>query len=127
MFWPKGTGVINPHSIMPTCWLETGHSGNIYTREMINTKIVDFILLCSLGAQPYRLHLQCRSHEKHGFDSWIGNIPWRRKWQPAPVFLPGKFHGQILWNRESHKFMKIHTAMMLRRTENSVLITLDFL
>ena len=21
-------------------------------------------------------------------------IPWRRKWQPTPVFLPGKFHGQ---------------------------------
>ena len=24
----------------------------------------------------------------------IGKIPWRRKWQPPPVFLPGKFHGQ---------------------------------
>ena len=22
------------------------------------------------------------------------SIPWRRKWQPAPVFLPGKPHGQ---------------------------------
>ena len=21
-------------------------------------------------------------------------IPWRRKWYPTPVFLPGKFHGQ---------------------------------
>jgi len=21
-------------------------------------------------------------------------IPWRRQWQPTPVFLPGKFHGQ---------------------------------
>ena len=21
-------------------------------------------------------------------------IPWRRKWQPSPVFLPGNFHGQ---------------------------------
>ena len=25
---------------------------------------------------------------------WIRKIPWRRKWQPAPVFLPGEFHGQ---------------------------------
>ena len=24
------------------------------------------------------------------FDPWIGKIPWRRKWQPAPVFLPRK-------------------------------------
>ena len=28
------------------------------------------------------------------FNSWIGKIPWRRKWQPTPVFLPGEFHGQ---------------------------------
>ena len=26
--------------------------------------------------------------------SWIGKIPWRREWQPTPVFLPGEFHGQ---------------------------------
>jgi len=25
-------------------------------------------------------------------DPWIRKIPWRRKWQPTPVFLPGKFH-----------------------------------
>ena len=25
-------------------------------------------------------------------DPWLGKIPWRRKWQPAPVFLPGKSH-----------------------------------
>ena len=24
--------------------------------------------------------------------SWVGKIPWRRKWQLTPVFLPGKFH-----------------------------------
>ena len=28
------------------------------------------------------------------FDPWIGKIPWRRKWPPTPVFLPGEFHGQ---------------------------------
>ena len=27
-------------------------------------------------------------------DPWVGNIPWRKKWQPTPVFLPGKSHGQ---------------------------------
>ena len=25
---------------------------------------------------------------------WVGKIPWRRKWQPTPVFLPRKSHGQ---------------------------------
>ena len=28
------------------------------------------------------------------FNPQSGKIPWRRKWQPIPVFLPGKFHGQ---------------------------------
>jgi len=27
------------------------------------------------------------------FDPSVGKIPWRRKWQPTPVFLPGKSHG----------------------------------
>ena len=34
---------------------------------------------------------QCRRHEFH---PWGRNIPWRRKWQPTPVFLLGKVHGQ---------------------------------
>ena len=29
----------------------------------------------------------------YGFDPWVGKIPWRRKWQPTPVFLHGKSHG----------------------------------
>ena len=28
------------------------------------------------------------------FDPWVGKSPWRREWQPTPVFLPGEFHGQ---------------------------------
>ena len=31
---------------------------------------------------------------RHGFDSLVRNIPWRRKWQPTPVLLPGRSHGQ---------------------------------
>ena len=31
--------------------------------------------------------------ERPGFDPWVRKIPWRRKWQPTPVFLPGKSHG----------------------------------
>ena len=29
-----------------------------------------------------------------GFNAWVGKIPWRRAWQPTPVFLPGEYHGQ---------------------------------
>ena len=28
------------------------------------------------------------------FNPWVEKIPWRKKWQPTPVFLPGKSHGQ---------------------------------
>ena len=31
------------------------------------------------------------------FDPWVGKIPWRRAWQPTPVFLPGESHGQRAW------------------------------
>ena len=33
---------------------------------------------------------QCRRHKRHGFDPWVGKIPWRRGWQPTPFFLPGE-------------------------------------
>ena len=29
-----------------------------------------------------------------GFDPWVWKIPWRRAWQPTPVFLPGESHRQ---------------------------------
>ena len=35
---------------------------------------------------------QCRRHKRYGFDPWVGKIPWRRVWQPTPVFLPGESH-----------------------------------
>ena len=37
---------------------------------------------------------QCRRCKRCGFDPWVGKIPWRRKWQPTPVFLPRDSHGQ---------------------------------
>ena len=37
---------------------------------------------------------QCRSHRRCRFNLWVRKIPWRRKWQLTPVFLPGESHGQ---------------------------------
>ena len=34
------------------------------------------------------------ANRRSTFNPWVRKIPWRRKWQPTPVFLPGKFHGQ---------------------------------
>ena len=33
-------------------------------------------------------------YRRAGFDPRVGKIPWRRKWQTTPVFLPGESHGQ---------------------------------
>ena len=45
----------------------------------------------SLVAQTVKI---CPHFRRPSFHPWVGKIPWRRKWQPTPVFLPGEFHGQ---------------------------------
>ena len=37
---------------------------------------------------------QCRRWKGCRFDPWVRKIPWRKAWQPIPVFLPGESHGQ---------------------------------
>jgi len=45
-------------------------------------------------------------YRRHRFDPWVGKIPWRRKLQPTPVFLPGESHvkrslaGYSRWGRK---------------------------
>ena len=49
---------------------------------------------------------QCRRHKRCWFNPWAGKIPWRRVWQPIPVFLPGKSHGQrslAVYSPQGHK------------------------
>ena len=56
----------------------------------VQTIIFSFLLFrrASLVSQLVkRILLQCR---RPGFDSCVGKIPWRRAWQPTPVFLPGE-------------------------------------
>ena len=43
------------------------------------------------------------------FDPWVGKIPWRRRWQPTPVFLPGESHGQRTWQPTVHWVTKSRT------------------
>ena len=55
-----------------------------------------------LVAQWQGIHLQFRRHRRHGFNPWVGNIPWRKKWQPTLVLLPGESHGQRSWQATVH-------------------------
>ena len=67
-------------------------------------------------AQQGRILLQCR---KHRFHPRVGKIPWRRKWQPTPVFLPEKSHGQgstqlskwIIWHILQNFILFVHVSI----------------
>ena len=55
------------------------------------------------GKKKKKSACPCR---KFGFNPWVWKIPWRRKWQPPPVFLPGKSHGQrtlVGYSPQGHK------------------------
>ena len=55
-----------------------------------------YIYIKSLGVPKWHLwcSYKCRRLKRCIFDPWVQKIPWRRKWQPGPVFLPKEPHGQ---------------------------------
>ena len=59
------------------------------------------------------------AHKRHGFGPWVGKIPWKREWQPTPVFLPGKSHGQRSlvgyspWGAKSRTRLRMRQVMLL--------------
>ena len=61
------TVVLGEHCLSLYMVLETGFSGGSDSKESA----------CNEGGDP-----------------WVRQSPWRRKWQPTPVFLPGESHGQ---------------------------------
>ena len=75
----------------------------------------------------HRIRLQCG---RPGFDPWVGKIPWRRSWQPMPVFLPGESHGErsLVGHspsgcKESHNWLPFtHTHTHTAAERNKVVI-----
>ena len=84
--------------------------------EMTNEALFDYRQLWGLprwcwGKEPA---CHCRKHKRYGFDSWVGKIPWTRKWQPTPVFLPGKSHGQEPSRPQSMGSQELDTTQQLK-------------
>ena len=52
---------------------------------------------CPGGTNGKEPACQSRRHKRCGLDPWVWKSPWRRAWQPTPVFLPG----ESLWAEES--------------------------
>ena len=68
-------------------WVE----GTVLTEECVHLSMSVSPGAIGSGKEPT---CQCRRCKRCGVNSWVRKIPWGRKWQPTPVFLPEKFHGQ---------------------------------
>ena len=64
------------------------------------------IIVATGGSVVKNLPVNAGDMEDIDSDPWVRNIPWRRKWQPAPVFLPGKSQGQRSWWATVHGVSK---------------------
>ena len=67
---------------------------------------------------------QCKRHRTFDFDPWVGRIPWRRQWQPTPVFLPGESQGQrrLLGGLQSLESQKWETSEWLSMCVSSLVL-----
>ena len=62
------------------------------------------------------------------FDPWARNIPWRRKWQPTPVFWPRKSHGQRSPDQGSNLcLLQWQVNSLLLRHQGSSLLSIPIL
>ena len=53
-----------------------------------------------------------RDVKRHRFHPWVRKIPWRRAWQPTPVFLPGESHGNRgAWQATVHRVINSRTRL----------------
>ena len=57
----------------------------------ININAFNISIWASLVAQTIK---NLPAKQETQVDPWVWKIPWRREWQPTPIFLPGEFHGQ---------------------------------
>ena len=63
-------------------------------------KYLSLLLSCNTslwgfsGGSGKETACQCTKRKRHGFTLRVRKIPWSRKQQPTPIFLPGKFHGE---------------------------------
>ena len=75
-----------------------------------------------LGLPWYSDSKESACNAKNPLDPWIGKIPWRRKWQPIPVFLPGEFHGRAAVHRTAKSWTRLSNTNY-RGAETLVLLS----
>ena len=101
--------------------LHTGPSRHLTSKDTVSRERKGHLLKKKKGsflrdASGKGSTCQCMRCKRREFDPWVRKIPWKKKWQPTPVFLSGEFHGQrslvgySLWGRkESNTTAHTHT------------------
>ena len=85
----------------------------------IRKQPISFFSPLSLGFQVVQVVKSCLQCRRPGLDPWVGTIPWRRAWQPTPVFLPGESHRQkslVGYSPSGHK--KTYTTEWLSTAQS---------
>ena len=107
-------------------------------RVMIHVKLVFLIFYQSIvwgngpnGSAGQESACQCRRHRRCNFHPWVRKIPCRRAWQPTPVFLLGKSHGQrslVGYNPQDCKGLDTteQLSMHAHNQGNSTLLSRDW-
>ena len=99
-----GNAKILPHPIYPSSPYEGARDAYMEKRHCF-IKWAD----ARSGASGEEPTCQCRGWKRCGFNPLVGKIPWRRKWQPTLVFLPGKFHDRRVLRTVVHGVAKSWT------------------
>jgi len=111
LMWIKPTSELillakNPELSHCVCWFKEVKMPSLLTVEKNIWEWLPWACWCAIfwqsplsvgfpgGTSGKETACQCRRHRRHGFDPWVEKIPWRRAWQPTPVFLPRESHGQ---------------------------------
>ena len=84
--------------IKPASLVSPALAGRFFTTEPPGKASLSVLYVDIVGLPRWHngkeFTCQCRRHKRCRFDPRVGKIPWSRKWQPDPVFVSGKFHGQ---------------------------------
>ena len=97
------------------------------TRQITRRKNRNIPPLCFPGGLVVKNLLQNRTD---GFDPWVVKIPWKRSWQPTPVFFPGESHrqrslgGYSPWGRKESDTTELHTDT---HTNDSWVVHVEYL
>ena len=72
-----------------------------------------------LNPGPPQVVLVVKNGPANASDPWVRRIPWRRAWQPTPVFLPGESHGPRSlasyspWDHKELTPLSMHTCRLI--------------